>query len=169
MTQMPTWLRRFAETKARPLGFEFVGYQGNGHPRFYNADKGVYFTTALTPSDWRGEKNSVADMERLSGRKLPRQKAGRARHVKVPQARFRLSDSEKSAQSHIDQLLTRAERLAERWDKVKDDLRFNEEAHAILLDFEEIEAKLRDFRRVIPPLVPPAALPRVWDEILGEL
>lgn len=64
---------------AERLGFHFDGYTGSGHVRFRNPDIDRVYISAATPSDHRGWANAVAEMERMSGRKLPRQNSGHYR------------------------------------------------------------------------------------------
>jgi hypothetical protein len=63
--------RDFLKT-AEQLGFEFVRKTGSGHMRLYNAEIGRHYTASFSPSDWRGRRNSIADMQRIAGRKLAR-------------------------------------------------------------------------------------------------
>lgn len=57
---------------AEQLGFILIGYTGRGHLRLHNPDIGVHYFAAYSPSDWRAGRNAIAAMQRLSGRKLPR-------------------------------------------------------------------------------------------------
>lgn len=70
-------LREFLAA-AGVLGFQFDGYTGSGHMRLVHPQAGVYITAA-TPSDYRGVRNSLSDMERLSGVRLPRSNAAHMR------------------------------------------------------------------------------------------
>jgi hypothetical protein len=63
--------RQFLKSAAQ-LGFVFVGYNGRGHLRLHNPDIGVHYFAAKSPSDWRSHRNAIVAMQRLSGRKLPR-------------------------------------------------------------------------------------------------
>lgn len=63
---------------AHALGFTFEGYDGSGHVVLSLSD-GTRTSIPATPSEYRGRKNSIAALERLSGRKLPRAKHRRSR------------------------------------------------------------------------------------------
>lgn len=60
------------------LGFTFEGYDGNGHVVLSLPD-GRRTSIPATPSEYRSTRNQLASLERMSGRKLPRVKAGRSR------------------------------------------------------------------------------------------
>lgn len=66
--------------KIEPLGWEFDGYEGSGHIRLHHPQTGHRYTCAATPSDYRGERNMLAALERLAGRRLARPNAGKYRH-----------------------------------------------------------------------------------------
>jgi hypothetical protein len=57
---------------AKELGWHPAGYSGTGHPRLIH-ENGAKITIAATPGDRRNRANSLAMLERLSGRKLDRQ------------------------------------------------------------------------------------------------
>lgn len=60
-------------TQAKQLGFELEPQlNGSGHPVLVHNRTRERYPIAATPSDWRGMKNAVAALERLSGQKLPR-------------------------------------------------------------------------------------------------
>lgn len=155
MINPPTFLRDFAE-KAAMLGFEFVGYARTGHPRFHNADVGATITTASTPSDWRSMTNSLVKMERISGRKLPRDKSGHHSFKPVRRALdTRLSDAEEKSLERITELLGEAELLKSRWDQLisgRADRTAALEARKILDSYEKVRRELSSLHRLIPPL-----------------
>jgi len=62
--------------KAKELGFEVEA--SKKHLRFVKDGK-VAATTSTTPSDWRAPKNTLAQLERVAGKKTERQKSGRSR------------------------------------------------------------------------------------------
>ena len=155
VTRMPSWLKEFAETKAAPLGFEFVGLQGSSHPRFYNADKNVYFTSALTPSDWRGEKNAVADMERLSGRKLPRPNAAHYKHKPRGSGFGTVQSSwERQMLGNLDSAMTDAEGIRTKIIDLFEEgsIQAANECRRLLARFQAIREFLADNGRHIPPI-----------------
>jgi hypothetical protein len=57
--------------KVEPIGWTYEGLTDGGHVRFRHTS-GAAYTSAASPSDWRGSKNAVAEMERLGGQRLPR-------------------------------------------------------------------------------------------------
>lgn len=69
--------RRDFLAKARALGFCFIGYATNGH-MILKCPRGTVQVSA-TPSDWRTTRNELANLERISGRRLPRIRRGRPR------------------------------------------------------------------------------------------
>lgn len=62
---------------AEKLGFTFDCILGSGHVRLVHPNGPV--TIPATASDWRARKNSIAQMERVAGQRLPRAKTGRSR------------------------------------------------------------------------------------------
>ena len=63
---------------AERLGFTFDGYDGSGHLVLSLPD-GTRTSIPATPGEYRGRKNAIATLERLSGRKLPRANHRRSR------------------------------------------------------------------------------------------
>lgn len=63
---------------AEQLGFTFDGYDGSGHVILSLPD-GQRTSIPATLSEYRGRRNAVAALERLSGRKLPRANHRRSR------------------------------------------------------------------------------------------
>ncbi|AFO10174.1 hypothetical protein TAJ_50 [Mycobacterium phage Taj] len=93
------------------LGFDEVQVTKRGHPRFYNRDIDRFYVASFTPSDWRSRKNAVGEMERMSGRKVPRQKAGKIRHQQAHRSNLRMTAREQAASTEADDLEHRAEEL----------------------------------------------------------
>lgn len=60
------------------LGFTFEGYDGSGHVVLSLPD-GRRTSIPATPSEYRGRRNTIAALERMSGRKLPRANHRRSR------------------------------------------------------------------------------------------
>jgi len=88
--------------KAALIGWTCDGKQdGAGH--FVLAhESGTTFPVPATPSDWRGEKNAIANLERLSGRKLPRV-SHRKSHKAVERTGFDPSRARRETESWHDQ------------------------------------------------------------------
>lgn len=156
----PGFVRELCD-KAEQLGFKFTGYNGNNHPHFYNAAKNIHYTTSCTPSDWRVVRNSIAEMERLSGRKLPRPNAGKFRHVRVTQMVTNQSDKEREVAGEVESLVAESQTLARRWDEIvntathgrRDSIPLRREAERIARKYGHIRTILAsDFYRVIPPI-----------------
>lgn len=68
---------------ADSLGFTFEGYDGGGHIVLTLPD-GRRTSIAATPSEYRGRKNAIATLERLSGRTMPRANHRRSRKAFRP-------------------------------------------------------------------------------------
>lgn len=111
------WLRDILKD-AKKLGWTMVGYDGNGHPRLYNAEVNRYYSAPLTPSDWRARRNCLADLERLSGRKLPRAKSGKYHHHRVTQLVIEQSNAEMQTAAEVDVLVATADSLRRRFDEL---------------------------------------------------
>lgn len=151
----PSFLRDF-NSKAELLGFTFVGFTGSGHVKYYNADVDKTVIGALTPSDWRGQQNSLMLMKRLSGRKLPRDNSGRHRFRPVKKALdTRLSDTERQCIERADELLSLAADIKDRWDGLISgpaNRTAASEARELLESYEKIRGELEGLHRIIPPL-----------------
>lgn len=82
--------------KAKELGFENQGFDGRGHIVLKHVESGETTRIAASPGDFRGDKNALAHMERVSGKKLERhanrrsrkknQIAGYSKTVRTPSA-----------------------------------------------------------------------------------
>src|SRR5437588_800 len=68
----------------------------------------------LTPSDWRSRRNTIADLQRIAGRKLPRQNAGKHRHRRQAQLSTSLSPAERRASDLVAELVDEAGALRRR-------------------------------------------------------
>ena len=64
-------IREFLNTVGK-IGWTMVGYDGNNHLRLHHVATGHFHSVAFTPSDYRSRRNSLAILERLAGRKIPR-------------------------------------------------------------------------------------------------
>lgn len=150
----PPFLRDFSR-KAAQLGFIFSGYTGTNHPKYYNAAVDATVTTALTPSDYRGQRNAISDMERLSGRKLPRDNSGHHRWVKVKSLNTQLSEVERQTLERVNELLDEAEYLQDQWHVLvagPANRTAVAEAREVMERYEQVRHQLESLHRVIPPL-----------------
>lgn len=147
------WLRRFC-TKAQQLGFEFQGYNGSGHPKFVHTASGTVLVTSLTPSDWRVERNTIADMERISGRKLPRDNAAHYSHKRVQRSNLCKTVNEIRACDEIDRLVSETESMRQRLQILteRNSRASAEEARRLVRKFEICRQELAHRHRHIDPL-----------------
>lgn len=142
---------------AERLGWTYVGLDGRGHPRFHNDITGESYSAPSTPSDWRSMRNCLADLERLSGRKLPRPNAGhfRQRAVEYP-LEFRKSITERQRGEVLEDLVTEADSLYGRFHELAGaevkDYPVITEARKIMRRYEHIRQVLNDNHRIIPPI-----------------
>lgn len=138
------------------LGFKYMGLTGTTHPRYYNADVDVWVTAPLTPSDWRSQQNTLSNMERLSGRKLPRSNAGHFRNVRVSNPLdTRLSKVESESLERIGVLLESADELQRSWSELiagPQSRTAAADARDILESYEKVRQELAKLHRIIPPL-----------------
>lgn len=71
-------VRRMIES-GKELGFVVDGNDGSNHIVLRHAETGDKVRIASTPGDYRGDKNAVAMMQRISGKKLERHAHRRGR------------------------------------------------------------------------------------------
>lgn len=107
---MSGYLREFL-ADAKKLGFVPDGTNGNGHVRLVNHDTGARYNAPSTPSDWRSVRNAIATLERISGRKLPRQHAGKHHHHRVTPLDVHRTATETRVCAEVDDLLAQADTL----------------------------------------------------------
>lgn len=67
-------------------GWTYEGKPG-GHHKIRWTD-GTLYSLPSTPSEYRSLKNAKAELERITGAKFPRQKAGKLRHLGRRRPRF---------------------------------------------------------------------------------
>jgi hypothetical protein len=123
---------------AHALGFDPIGYDGNGHIHLENPDTGRRYSATSTPSDHRSRKNDLADLERIVGRKLPRQRSGHYQHHKVPVSNFQKSFTELAASAEVDELLAEAEGLKTRFAELARTRGAVAEARELVQRYEDI-------------------------------
>jgi hypothetical protein len=100
--------------QAGKLGFTPDGRDGRGHVRLRNADTGDLYSVAFSPSDRRSLRNSISHLERLSGRKLPRDNSGKHQHRRQSQLDTTLSPAEQQASELVAALVAEAESVRRR-------------------------------------------------------
>lgn len=102
--------REFIATAAQ-LGWSFVGMDGRGHLRLHHLATNQFYAAAATPSDGRSRRNTIADLERLSGRKLPRANSGHYHHQPVQALVVEQSAAERRASEETEALVAEAQSL----------------------------------------------------------
>jgi hypothetical protein len=86
---------REAVEKVEEIGWKFTGrIDGEGHPVMLH-DSGVSMSIPSTPGDWRSLKNSIAQMERLSGQKIDRSGKRRKSHRKFEGSGFSIEEAKR--------------------------------------------------------------------------
>ncbi len=150
---MSSYLREFIEDAER-LGFTFAGIDGNNHVRLRNEETGDVCPIARTPSDWRSGKNSIAALERLSGRKLPRQKTGKYRHRRQTQLVTVLSPAEQQTSDLVAALLEEADSVRSRIRELAAEPSRGAAAQArrALTQYSQLRRQLEQLHHVLPPI-----------------
>jgi|GEM_PF-3307738 len=146
-------LREFLKD-AEQLGFMFAGYNGKNHVQLQHIN-GYRYAAPLTPSDWRSRRNTIADLQRISGRKLPRQNAGKHRHRRQAQLNTTLSPAERQASDLIAELVDEADTIAQRIDQLRAEpptTRSAAEMRRHLTRHRSLRSQLRQMHRIVPPI-----------------
>jgi hypothetical protein len=153
---MSSYLHDLAEV-AGQLGFTFVGRDGNGHIRLRHTATGELCSAPFTPSDRRGWANTIARLERLSGRKLPRQNNGKYRHRKQPRLDTTLTFAEKRASRQVAALLAEAASVRRRIDYLaaKPTRDAADETRRAITKYEHLRQRLEQLHRIIDPIEAP--------------
>jgi hypothetical protein len=150
--------------KAAKLGFvvdeKKTNRQGGGHIILVHSN-GSFYVIATSPSDWRGAKNSIADMERLSGKKLERVSHKRSRKA-VKRTDFSLDKARRErnerAGAAVDRLMDEREDLIEKFKFYAGNGKPCEHAMqkmiVIVRRIGEIEAILKELRQPVTPFHP---------------
>jgi hypothetical protein len=140
---------------AQLLGFTFDGWDGSGHIRLRSEQADVRYSVPATPSDRRGYRNSVAGLERLSGRKLPRPNSGKHRHRRQPRLDTTLSPTETEKSSEVDALVAEADSLRQRFAElaVTPTRDAAIEARRVLSRYEHLRRLLAQRHHIINPLI----------------
>lgn len=147
--------------KAAKLGFEVDSEKsGRGHITLVHP-RGEY-TIASTPSDWRGEKNAVAAMERISGEKLARVSHRRSRKA-VARTDFSIDraiqERNTKAGETIDRLMNEHQQLIEKFKWYAQDGEDTSRTKIvkcmeIVKRMTEIEAVLKEFHQPVEAFNP---------------
>lgn len=152
---MNSELRQFL-SRAKRLGFEWVGTDGQGHPRLHNAAIGVSYSVPGTPSDYRSLRNSLADLERLSGRKLPRANAAHYRGRRVAPVDFTKSSFEVEQAEKVEALVAETDSLREQFHELAEaevkDYYIVGQARGIMGRYDHLRRVLADLHHTIPPI-----------------
>jgi hypothetical protein len=140
-------------TQAKRLGFTLDGHTGSGHHRLQNAD-GAVVVIPSTPSDWRSCRNSLAQLERLAGERLPRANAGKYRHHRQSQLDVHRSPTEIEKSGEVDDLVAEADALQQRFAELvaTPSRAAAAEARSVLERHEHIRRLLAQNHRIIDPI-----------------
>lgn len=98
-------MRQFIASAAL-LDHTFDGYTGSGHMRFLHPTAGMYIASS-TPSDRNTIRKQLSDMERRSGKRLPRAKSGHFRRKVTDREAERLRE-QRAAQERREERRTPA-------------------------------------------------------------
>lgn len=143
-------------SSAERLGWTYVGLDGRGHPRFHNDTTGESYSAPSTPSDWRSMRNCLANLERLSGRKLPRPNAGHFRQRPTSILALKKSSLERLRGVEMDWLVAEADWLRGTFHDLAEaevkDYPVITEARKVMHRYEHIRRILQDHHRIIPPI-----------------
>lgn len=146
---------RHLVTRAATLGFSFDGYDGQGHPRLRHYN-GVVYSIPGSPSDSRSVRNTLAALERLSGRKLPRANAAHYRHQRQTQMDIQRSDVEQQQAQKVENLVAEADMLRDRFHQLADaeikDHPVVSEARQVMSRYQHIRSVLAENHRIIPTI-----------------
>jgi hypothetical protein len=139
--------------QAGQLGFVLVGRAGNGHVRLRNTN-GALYTAASSPSDSRSLRNTIAHLERLSGRKLPRDNSGKHHHRRQPRLDVTLSPAEQRASEKVAALLEEADSVRRRIDYLATEPTRDAaaEMRRAIAKFEHLRRRLAQKHRIIDPI-----------------
>ncbi|RKT33629.1 hypothetical protein DEU34_2232 [Microbacterium sp. AG1240] len=129
-------------------GFEMTGTDGAGHYRLEHPN-GATLSVACTPGDYRGDRNNMALMRKLSGVTPPRARSGKYRRG-TRQERF------VPAAERVDSVSAQAERLLSRHQELCDQVAYlSAEGDAtrcrpVVTELLEVETAIRDLGRPVP-------------------
>lgn len=144
---------------AEQLGFTLKGYAGSGHPVLAHPS-GAEVTIPATASDWRSRRNAIAQMERISGQKLPRAKSRRSRKADQ-QSGFSLASAAKASRAWHEESDAQIDALWSTRDALIADARAAARDRGrlrcipkILAEIESTEGRLRQLAQAVEPFDP---------------
>ena len=105
-----------------------------------------------TPGDWRSRKNDLADLERIAGQKLPRQRSGHYHHHRQPVSNFHQSATEQARSAEVDELLLEAEDLRIRFGRLPRTRGAVAEARVLMERYEAVRDQLAARYRIVGPI-----------------
>lgn len=146
-------LRQFLR-HAQQLGYVFDGFDGRNHVRLRNTTTGERYSAACSPSDFRSQRNALAWLERLSGRKLPRPNSGHYKHRRQPQVDTTQSAAERRASEHVAALVAEADSVRQRIKHLMAEPTRDAaaEARRALAKFEHLRRRLAQRHHIIAPI-----------------
>jgi hypothetical protein len=150
---MSGYVREFLRD-AELLGFSFIGHSGSGHLLFYSPDTGAHYSAAYSPSDWRSRRNAIAQLERLSGRRLPRHKNGKHRHRRQTPLDTTLTPVEQRTAEKVAALQAEAEVLRRRVEHLaaQPTRAAAAETRCVLTEYEHLRRRLAQLHHIIDPI-----------------
>jgi hypothetical protein len=150
---MSGYVREFLRD-AELLGFSFIGFSGSNHLLFFNPDSGAHYSAACSPSDWRSRRNAIAQLERLSGRKLPRHKNGKHRHHRQTQLDTTLTPVEQRAAEKVAALVEEATSVRRRVEHLaaQPTRAAAAETRRALTKYEHLRRRLAQLHHIIDPI-----------------
>lgn len=144
---------RELKANAKQLGFTYLGQNGKNHHQFVNAD-GVRVNASLSPSDRNAWKNTIRDMERISGMKLERHKMGKTHFKRQIRSDMHQSPEEMRVSLDVDNLLARASAVRAEFQELC--LTPNRttviRARRLLAEYEEFRQQLAVHHRILDPI-----------------
>src|SRR5690348_11510902 len=98
------------------LGFKYIGqvFRG-GHIQFIHNETGERLTASSTPSSAYSWNHTRKDMERISGRKLPRDNKGKHVFRKCERLDLKRTEVEVKNSERIEELVAHADSLRQRF------------------------------------------------------
>jgi hypothetical protein len=140
--------------QAGKLGFTPDGRDGNGHVRLRNTDTGDLYSAAFSPSDQRSLRNTIAHLERLSGRKLPRPNSGKHKYRRQSQLDTTLSPAEQQASELVAGLVDEVESVRARIGQLATEPTRDAvaEMRRAIAKFEHLRRQLRRLHHHVDPI-----------------
>lgn len=137
------------------LGFTYIGQKVHGGHLQFIHENGKRLTASSTPSSFSSWKQTRKDMERISGRQLPRDnKAGKRTFKRVERMDLNRSQLEIQSAEVIDRLVGRADNIRTEFRRLalSPNSRNAQRARDLLEEFTDIREELTAHHRVIQPI-----------------